>query len=84
MALAEANAQNAVALEVLQSEHGVELREFPEDVLQTLKATSEEVLDVYTQKDTQARKIYESYREAQQVLAGWSALSLGKNIASRS
>ncbi|SDR36687.1 TRAP transporter substrate-binding protein [Pseudovibrio sp. Tun.PSC04-5.I4] len=84
VALAEANAQNALALDVLQSEHNVTVREFPEEVLQTLKATSEEVLDVYTQKDKPARKIFESYREAQQALANWSSLSLGKNIAARS
>ncbi|QUS54783.1 TRAP transporter substrate-binding protein [Pseudovibrio brasiliensis] len=84
LALSEANAQNAASLKVLQEEHGVEVREFPEEVLAALKETSVEVLDIYTQKDKMARKIYESYIEAQGLLAGWSALSLGKNIAARS
>lgn len=83
LALSEANAQNAASLKVLQEEHGVEVREFPEEVLTALKETSAEVLDVYTQKDKMARKIYESYIEAQALLAGWSALSLGKNISAR-
>ncbi len=83
IALSEANAQNAASLALLQKEHGVEVREFPKDVLTALKKTSAEVLDVYTQKDEAAREIYEGYMEAQELLAGWSELSIGKNIAAR-
>ncbi|KZL21396.1 Monocarboxylate 2-oxoacid-binding periplasmic protein precursor [Pseudovibrio axinellae] len=83
LALSEANAQNAASLKVLQTEHSVEIREFPEDVLSTLKIKSEEVLDVYTQKDKATRNIYESYIQAKEALSDWSALSLGKNISTR-
>ncbi len=83
VALAEANAQNAASLKLLQEEHGVVVGEFPPEVLSALRATSADVLDVYTQDDKAARKIYESYINAQEILGGWSTLSLARNISAR-
>ncbi|MBB3190047.1 TRAP transporter substrate-binding protein [Halomonas cerina] len=58
--------RNAEALQTLVSEHGVELRTFPDDVMAALFESSQQVLQAQVDSDPQSRKVYDSYRAFQQ------------------
>lgn len=60
--------RNAQALRTLVDEHGVQLKSFPEDVMQALYVSSQKVLQRQVDEDPDSRKIYESYREFQQMV----------------
>lgn len=64
--------RNATALTSLVEEHGVQLREFPEDVYTALYEASNEVLDEFVAKDADAKRVYDSYRAFQQRVAPWT------------
>lgn len=57
--------RNAEALKTLVEEHGVKLRQFPDEVIQALYDSSQEVLAKQTEADEDSRKILESYRAFQ-------------------
>ena len=52
---------NAVALQQLMQDPNVELRQFPDDVLQYLKSVSQEIVEEMVAGDPMAAKIYESW-----------------------
>ena len=60
---AEFTARNAIALDTLVNEHGVEVRPLPDDVLRRLQEISVEVLDELAASDPLAGRIVNSYRE---------------------
>jgi TRAP-type mannitol/chloroaromatic compound transport system substrate-binding protein len=60
---AELAARNERALRTLVDDHGVQLHQFPDDVLAALRKASAEVLDELVAGDAFARKVYESYRQ---------------------
>ncbi|TDR51267.1 TRAP-type mannitol/chloroaromatic compound transport system substrate-binding protein [Halomonas ventosae] len=64
--ISEFAVRNAEALDTLVSEHGVELRTFPEEVLEALYASSQEVLQKQVEADEESRKVYDSYTAFQQ------------------
>ncbi|GGY04433.1 C4-dicarboxylate ABC transporter [Litchfieldella qijiaojingensis] len=64
--------RNAQALKTLVDEHGVQLRSFPEDVMQALYESSQEVLQRQVENDPDSRKIYESYRDFQQLVRSFT------------
>ncbi|EPC00753.1 C4-dicarboxylate ABC transporter [Litchfieldella anticariensis FP35 = DSM 16096] len=64
--------RNAQALKTLVDEHNVQLRSFPEDVMQALYKSSQEVLQRQVENDPDSRKIYESYREFQQLVSSFT------------
>ncbi|MFO6422850.1 TRAP transporter substrate-binding protein [Motilimonas sp. KMU-193] len=53
--------KNAQALKTLVDEHGVELRQFPPEVMHKLKTLSEEVLQEQVANDPQMKKVYDAY-----------------------
>ncbi|MGE0745230.1 MAG: TRAP transporter substrate-binding protein [Rhodospirillales bacterium] len=57
----EANAQNTIALNKLVSDHGVQLKRLPDDVLTALQKVSGEVLSESVAKDPLAVKIRDSF-----------------------
>ncbi len=57
--------RNAEALETLVSEHGVELRTFPEEVMEALYESSMDVLQKQVEDDEESRKVYASYQAFQ-------------------
>ena len=59
--LSEFTARNNSALRTLIDDHGVELRELPEDVVQALRTASAEVVAQAAQGDELAQRIYDSY-----------------------
>ncbi|MBD3896995.1 TRAP transporter substrate-binding protein [Halomonas sp. ML-15] len=60
--------RNAQALETLVDEHGVELRTFPEDVMQALYESSMEVLQRQVDDDPDSKQIYDSYLAFQKLV----------------
>ena len=73
--LAETEWGNAAALETLVNEHGVQVRAFPEDVLQAAKTAAAEVLAEFDQGDDITKRIYQSFSIAQQRATNWSRIS---------
>ncbi|PCF96387.1 TRAP transporter substrate-binding protein [Vreelandella nigrificans] len=64
--------RNAQALETLVDEHGVQLRTFPEDVMEALYESSQEVIQRQVDGDEESRRVWESYAAFQQVLRPFS------------
>jgi len=59
---AEFLARNAEALETLVHEHGVELRAFPQDVMEALRRYTAEILEENAAKDPLFRRVLDSVR----------------------
>ncbi len=75
LSLAEYGHFNAVALDQLVEEHGVELRRFPDDVLEALARESKAVLEETAQTDDISRRIYESYKASFERSMLWGRIS---------
>ena len=73
--LAEFNTRNHEALKTLVEEHGVELRRFPDDVLEALEALSIEVLEELVAQDPIISRIYESYQRFRNEIGPWLEIS---------
>ncbi len=73
--LAEYTARNPSALQDLLTKHHVDLRVYPQDVLQRLRTLSAEVVAEIAEKDAFAKEIYTSYRKFLQQAKGWSRIS---------
>lgn len=75
LAIAEYGHYNAVALEQLVKDHGVQLRQFPDDVLRALAEASKAVLAEMAAGDDITRRIFESYRASFRRAEEWSRLA---------
>ncbi|MBE9399593.1 TRAP transporter substrate-binding protein [Pontibacterium sp. N1Y112] len=73
--LADFTAKNNRALEQLVTEHGVQLRKFPDDVLKKLKTLSDEVVAEEAAKDPMAQKVYDSFVKFRDQATAWHAVS---------
>ncbi|MEM8877345.1 MAG: TRAP transporter substrate-binding protein [Pseudomonadota bacterium] len=71
-ALAEADWMNGEALAVLVNQHGVQLRQYPEEVLSAARIAAETVMDERAEQDPLFSEILQSYRAARQRLSAWS------------
>jgi TRAP-type mannitol/chloroaromatic compound transport system substrate-binding protein len=60
--LDEYTSRNNQALQELVAKHGVEVRAYPDDVLQKLKGLSVDVLEELAEKDPMSKKVYESFK----------------------
>lgn len=60
--LDEYTARNAEALRKLVEEHGVEVRQFPKEVLEQFRRLAEDVLKEESERSELSKKIYESFR----------------------
>lgn len=80
--LGEFTYQNAVYLDILQREHGIQLRSYPDDVV---KAMSEAAYDVRAGagKDGIEKRIYESFEAGLKTMRKWSDVSDGPYYAAR-
>jgi len=81
--LSEFMARNVQALDILVNRHGVELRRFPNEVLEGLRRASGNTLDGLAAGDPLAARILKSYREFQQGVSGWQAISEGSYLSAR-
>ena len=64
--LDEYTAKNIAALDALINEHNVQLRPFPQDVINALKKAAKEVMAEQSAKNPQMKKIYAQYQKYQQ------------------
>lgn len=68
-------ARNNDALEALVNEHGVDVRQFPNDVIEKLRSLSEKVVAQVTGDDPFAEEIYGSYQRFLSKSKAWYNLS---------
>lgn len=74
--LAEANADNARALNTLVAQHQVQVRQLPPDVLTALgNASGEIIADMRSGGDEAMQRTIESFLSARQILRAWSQVS---------
>src|SRR5690606_41067334 len=73
--LAEYTARNQQALDALVREHGVELRQLPDDVMAALRRASQDVLEEVAAAAPLAKRVLESMRAFEAQAKAWHALS---------
>ncbi|GAA4877959.1 TRAP transporter substrate-binding protein DctP [Ferrimonas pelagia] len=73
--LDEYTSRNIVALDALINEHGIELRAWPDAVLQQLQQTTEQVMAEEAAKDPALAKVWEHYRQFQQGVGRYHSIS---------
>ncbi|MXN63665.1 ABC transporter substrate-binding protein [Stappia sp. GBMRC 2046] len=81
--LAESEWMNSGYLRALQNKHGVEVKIFPDDVLQALRTTSEDVTRSVAEIDEISERIVKSFLRARNRLSQWSSLSTRLYLDSR-
>lgn len=73
--LAEYTARNNEALQTLKTEHHVDVRKLPDDVLARLRALSDEVVAEVAAKDDLSQRIYASFTQFRDQTIDWSNIS---------
>ena len=73
--LAQFEAQNGAALQTLQTKHNVQLKQFPDAVLDALRKLSADVLEEEAGKSPIAKKVNESFKSFQGVVGSWGRIS---------
>jgi len=73
--LAEFTARNNRALQTLVNEHHVDIRRFPQPVLDKLRVISEEVVARIATEDALSARVYASYSEFQKQVVAWHDIS---------
>ena len=73
--MAETNANNGTFLTKLQTEHGVELREFNDDIYDSFGEAAAEVLEEARDHSPLAKEIYDSFIVARKDIGSWTAIS---------
>ncbi len=80
--LAEFNTRNHQALQTLIEEHQVELRRFPDDVLEALQRHSVDVMDELAAENPMVARVYASYRSFSANIGPWLEISTPSNAPS--
>ena len=75
IAMAENNANNAAYLKKLTTEHGVQLREFNDDVYDSFGEAAAQVMEETRAHSALAAKIHDSFAKSRAEVAGWMKLS---------
>lgn len=73
--LAEYTARNPAALQTLLTEHEVDLRKYPDDVITKLRALSNDVVAEIAEQDAFSQKTFASYQKFLKQAKEWSAIS---------
>ncbi|MFT2110541.1 TRAP transporter substrate-binding protein [Marinomonas sp. 2405UD68-3] len=73
--LDEFTALNNDALKTLVEEHNVQLKPFPKDVLNALKAASETTLEEVAASDEMSAKVYASFKDFREKVGAWHSVS---------
>jgi len=81
--VAEFAARNQQALQTLVGEHGVELRQFPDDVLAGLRDISAEVMRELAAQDPMLDRAYASYASYARAIGAWHAIAEGAHARMR-
>ena len=82
-ARAETEWRNAEALNVLEREHGVEIRRFPPDLIAAARETTREVMAEFAEGSSVERRILSSYETARQSAQRWSEISTAALLQAR-
>lgn len=83
LSLAEYMHHNAASLERLVSEHGVLLREMPQDVLQAAAREAKAVIEETAGRDALSAQIFESFKASLKRSMAWSGVSDEAYLAAR-
>ena len=73
--LSEFTYNNGVALKSLVENHDVQLRRFPNDVLNHLSGIADELLLEWADQNELMRRIYDSYKSYEQTVKPWTRIS---------
>ena len=73
--LAEFDARNGEALKTLINEHGVQLHQFPEDVLAAFGKASQQVLSEYDTGDDITQRVYGSFKSFRDSVLPWTRIA---------
>ena len=82
-ALAESERMNAAALEAMVAGHGVQLRRFPQQIVDACRRSAGEVRTRFIDRGGLEARIARSYDETQGRLARWSTISLQAFLEAR-
>jgi len=82
-ALGESEWQNAARLKLLVEEKGVQLRDYPADIIDAARIATVETLDTLAARDALTAEAVASYRAASKHLDAWSKTSIQKFLAAR-
>ena len=82
-ALAEAERMNAEALRSLVQDHGVQLRAFPDEVTEALRARAPEVLAQFAANGGLDKRIHDSYVAMLDLMRPWSRESMARFLTAR-
>lgn len=82
--LAEYTARNNDALKVLLEKHKVDVRRYPDEVLEKLRGLSDEVVGEIAGKDDFSARVYKSYADFRDKVVNWSKLSEQAYLDARS
>jgi len=73
--MSELNAKNAEYLNKLTTEHGVQLREFSDEIYDSFGEGAQAVFEETRAHSDLAKRVYESFLAARTNVAGWLKLS---------
>ena len=73
--LSEFEAKNVEYLEKIQSEGNVEIRKFPDEVIEQLRTYTNEVVAEFVESDPLAKKVYDSFHGFRTKIKAWSELT---------
>ncbi|WP_432471400.1 TRAP transporter substrate-binding protein [Amphritea sp. HPY] len=82
--LSDFTAKNNRALEQLVNEQGVELRQFPDEVLKAIKDLSDQVVAEEAAKDPMSKKVFDSFVQFRDQAKKWHAVSEQAYLNARS
>ena len=82
-ALAESEWQNAAQLRALVADKGVEVVDYPSDIVDAARIATRDVMDELATQDPGSARAVASYRAAAAHLDGWSRVSVQKFLAAR-
>lgn len=81
--IAEYTTRNQQALQVLKTRHKVQVIKLPDDVLQTLKKLSDEVVAEVATQDKMTKKVYKSFKAYRDQVSQWTQISELSYLQSR-
>ena len=73
--LSDFTAKNKTALDTLINQHKVQLRKYPDDVIEELKGHAQAVFDELGEKSAMGKKIYQSYKAFAEQTRSWLDIS---------
>ncbi len=83
MSVAEFTHQNALALQTLERDHGIQVQFFSDQIWQRFEEASNDVMSSIGNSDPLTRRIYESYLAAREQYLGWARVSDGPYLRHR-